>query len=1121
MMQLIVSQVRFRHVVARGLGNSLSRQSVFVALLAIVLAAPSSGWTNVPGQNGGAGASGTPGLGGHGSNHGAVDGSVNDGGNGGQPGQGAGASGGTRGGRGGDFGNLGVGGGGGGGINGAGGGNGGGGGGGGLGARVTSNNTTINSVVAGGRGGNGGNGANPASAFPGGGGSGGGGGAALWVNDDLVVTTAAAVTGGGGGNGASTTMNGGGGGAGAGVLLGSSAWINVDAIVSGGAGGHDGGGHGAGAGGHAIWSRPSPVGIVFVGTGSLHGGAGGNGMQGDAGPGGFAIRADSPAVVSIAAGRPVIAGNGGNGGLDSSPGKGGDGGSGVYVDGSSIVDPSIVINAGSVEGGHGGAGGNVCCGGSSSAGAGADGGHGMRIIHGTLTNQAGAWIIGGNAGMGGIRNSTSGGAPGAAGMGAWLSSGATASNLGQIRGGRGAEGLGAAVLASAGGAGIRLDAGVSFETTGAVRGGAGGSVVVEIAGQYSPPRNGGAAIAGLGTTMVTVGGVVEGGTPGAFIGSCVGCSNTAVRGDAVAFSGSGNNLVLVSGYQLIGNAVAGSGDRLTLGGNADASFDVGLIGAAGQYRGFGARWKSGTGEWTLTGSNASAAWRLVEGPLVVAGTAGAVEAVGGTLRGSGTAGAITLRSAATIAPGNGVGTLNGGSLTWDGGGFVDIQLGATSMASDRLALSGALARGSSGVYQFRFSDGASAPTLGTTYTLMTFASSSGFSVADFSYQYQGATAAFGGHFLLDATSLRFVATGQYSVGGTITGLDAAGLTLHLNAAQPLVVPSGSTQFTFPIALANGSAYAVTVAQSPLGRTCQVGNGAGVISGQNVTSVQVQCFVLTPQLALHIDNGTAHLQYGSITDYTVTLTNTGNVDATGVALSSAFSAGLVAGGVQWQCFGAGSGAQCSASGSGGFADSGIALPAGRSLTWVVSVPVHAQAPAGTVTTSVTATWSPITPRNASDTDTLVLFRHGFDSVPAGVAGDVCTHRDADYADMVVLDVPAADSDPGTATLLDVRSDHGDRVTLRYLGIAGAPWLRWEAASVEGDMTSSEWISVSVGECVAMAIIGDEASRILFTQGQRHSAQLHLPPSRAGDDVGRWSGWSIRGQCAPCRSEDRGN
>jgi 6-phosphogluconolactonase len=84
---------------------------------------------------------------------------------------------------------------------------------------------------------------------------------------------------------------------------------------------------------------------------------------------------------------------------------------------------------------------------------------------------------------------------------------------------------------------------------------------------------------------------------------------------------------------------------------------------------------------------------------------------------------------------------------------------------------------------------------------------------------------------------------MYGIVGTVSGLDAGeSVVLHLNGGNDLTVGNNGA-FNFATKVASGSAYAVTVAGFPVGKTCTVNGGAGTASA-NVTSVAVAC-VITP------------------------------------------------------------------------------------------------------------------------------------------------------------------------------------------------------------------------------------------------------------------------------------
>jgi hypothetical protein len=84
-------------------------------------------------------------------------------------------------------------------------------------------------------------------------------------------------------------------------------------------------------------------------------------------------------------------------------------------------------------------------------------------------------------------------------------------------------------------------------------------------------------------------------------------------------------------------------------------------------------------------------------------------------------------------------------------------------------------------------------------------------------------------------------TSTYTVGGTVSGLLGSGLVLQVNGGGNLPIAADGS-FTFAAPLADGSAYAVTVASQPTGpvQVCTVSNGSGTVAGANVTNVQVSC-----------------------------------------------------------------------------------------------------------------------------------------------------------------------------------------------------------------------------------------------------------------------------------------
>lgn len=83
------------------------------------------------------------------------------------------------------------------------------------------------------------------------------------------------------------------------------------------------------------------------------------------------------------------------------------------------------------------------------------------------------------------------------------------------------------------------------------------------------------------------------------------------------------------------------------------------------------------------------------------------------------------------------------------------------------------------------------------------------------------------------------ATTSYTVGGTVSGLTGTGLVLQNNGAEALPIAADGS-FTFLTGLTETSSYSVTVSTQPMGQTCDVTNGSGVISEADITDVVVTC-----------------------------------------------------------------------------------------------------------------------------------------------------------------------------------------------------------------------------------------------------------------------------------------
>lgn len=439
-------------------------------------------------------------------------------------------------------------------------------------------------------------------------------------------------------------------------------------------------------------------GASSLGSTPISGGDGGdggwsnNGVGGGSGAGGFGV------VLSNASGSNSVSAtiNGGNGGSSSigsarGGGGGGGGGTALYSE-TAATGTALTVNA-NLTGGNGGTGGG-------------SGGGGLATSSGNGGSSSGA----GGAGL----SNSSGGGGGGAGAGlvfvSTASGATTVNNSASIAGGNGGKGgdqgggNGSSGNAGAGGVGLVLEGSqITLINSASIQGGNGGdsgacNTFCSWNGGTSGAGGAGLTVSGGGNTLITSGSI-SGGLSG----------NGFSRANAVTLQDGGNTLELRQGYSFTGNVISTSGssnggDTLALGGSSDSTFNVSLIG--GQFAGFSQYQKTGSANWTLTGTgNTNQTWQITDGTLTGTTTSirGNVSNDGtlvfdqssngtysGTLSGTGTlrktgAGQLVLQSNANVA---GVTQVQAGSMIIGG------SAGSTaSLSSDVDVANGALLGG--------------------------------------------------------------------------------------------------------------------------------------------------------------------------------------------------------------------------------------------------------------------------------------------------------------------------------------------------------------------------------------------------------------------------------------------
>jgi hypothetical protein len=97
-------------------------------------------------------------------------------------------------------------------------------------------------------------------------------------------------------------------------------------------------------------------------------------------------------------------------------------------------------------------------------------------------------------------------------------------------------------------------------------------------------------------------------------------------------------------------------------------------------------------------------------------------------------------------------------------------------------------------------------------------------------------------------------TDLHTIGGVVTGLTGTGLVLRNNGGDDQSI-SKAGAFAFPIAVASGAPYSVTVSSNPLAppQTCTVMNGSGLVATTDITNVTVDCVTPPPPVSVFPTN----------------------------------------------------------------------------------------------------------------------------------------------------------------------------------------------------------------------------------------------------------------------------
>ena len=192
------------------------------------------------------------------------------------------------------------------------------------------------------------------------------------------------------------------------------------------------------------------------------------------------------------------------------------------------------------------------------------------------------------------------------------------------------------------------------------------------------------------------------------------------------------------------------------------------------------------------------------------------------------------------------------------------------------------------------------------------------------------------------------------------------------------------------------------------------------------------------LAVSITDNHDYVQYGSTLDYAIVVSNTGPSTASKLVTDN-LPPELNVAGATWVCLAHTTGATCAASGTGNLSDTPT-IPAGGSVTYVISTNVLAVTPDETIVNQVTvdsAGDSNPTNNTATSTTTIVIFRDGFEtSGGSGTTNVVHAVGSLDDNATLALD-PSTAPQAGSSPVVWMRAvDAQQRETFRLEVIQGS-------------------------------------------------------------------------------------
>ena len=245
-------------------------------------------------------------------------------------------------------------------------------------------------------------------------------------------------------------------------------------------------------------------------------------------------------------------------------------------------------------------------------------------------------------------------------------------------------------------------------------------------------------------------------------------------------------------------------------------------------------------------------------------------------------------------------------------------------------------------------------------------------------------------------------------------------------------------------------------------------------------------------------------------------NLGQDAASGASVTGRLSTQLDTAFASWTCLGP-SGSQCSSSGEGELHDSGLGLPGGGSISYLVTAPVRWDADGSATLTGQTAHADDANPANDEQSAgaPIVILRDGFDGHGSTAALPAATERlDEDHA--IAIALPASTQDLLDRVLIATAAGSTEVFRIERLNGAEATWLRVVARDENGQAYASAWMRVGPASVLEVRLLGGEG-----TDGARRVLELRTDAGIVTIPLtDRATGYTMR-SASPMRSLPKAN